>query len=747
MSTPRTTRSKSRAGSVTPAVAEMPALPPKASRSYGAHGKLVLPAGLKSESAIADMSKALDEKRGTANVEQESENADGAGTVKAKGRGRRAATPRKSPSVRSRANSRRAATPLTPIQESRESPSAEEESRREQIAATAQLLASSSAQDTGADSDDESTVKTNSEEMEEAEKQVEAENELSGRNSTQRQSRAQATHSTVATQRSPSRSEKQPAQPTHSNQNDARRPPDGWERITEAFQSFRLPAFEYWQIPLYFFALSLALGSVFLLSRIASGTYHTVQTWNSEQYHNSTLRHISKVDGKVSLLAKEVTSVEKTNNRLEKSIAELLKILPNVLIVDKQADGTYKIPEYFWQALKDREDAPAWERFVAKNKVELDSYVATHSENHLQTALDTKRLVSSEVFTDMLATNYEQMQANLRQLADDIDARIATIHADTTKVATEIFDQRFRHSSNAELNLLTSANLIRNAENALRSVNFFSPNLGAIVNPNLSSPTYQKVKNETTLASYYVWLQGPRGTQANPPMAALERWDEAGDCWCAAPPKPYIVRRALPASLPSLPPPAKAQLGVTMPFPVYPKTVTIEHIPKEGTLDINSAPAEMELWLHVANGTALDMVGRRAVEIKLVDKFEDAYDTTSGAPYELEPAYVLVARWKYDIHAINHIQTFNIPIDMAEYHVGIEQAVIRAKTNNGADHTCFYRVRVSGLVKRIEDEKIRAAEEADAAYTSSSSASWASKTNMWKEQEKTGWGTVTGADW
>jgi len=744
MSTPRTTRSKSR-DSHAPITArgsggEVPALPPKTSNAYGGTGRLVLPTGLSADTAIADLTAVFDQQRGAATVEQEAINSEGAGTVKAKGRGKRAATSRKSPSVRSRATSRassKAAAPLTPIDESREELSAES-LRRHQREASAQLVGSTHEDETGADSDEEATVKTNSEDLEEKDN-GEAKGGPSGGNANQQNSTAKASRSAPTTQYSSFTHEKQSAQPMQSNQGGARQPPGGWERLVRAFQTLNRPLFQYWHIPVYLICLSLALAAMVAamvqLSRLASETYHTFSTWNAEHYHNSTLRHISNIDGKVTHLATEIATVEKTNSRFEQSIADLQKVLPNALIVDKQADGSYKIPEYFWQALKDRDDAPTWERFVAKNKVELDSYVSAHSENNLQTALDTKRLVSSQVFTDMLNSNYEQMQANLKQLSEDIHDKISRIYAESSKHAREVFEERFRHGSNAELNLLGAANLIRNAENALRSVNFFSANLGAVVDPTLSSPTARKPTNGLGQWFYNTFGLGPRG--ANPPIAALERWDEAGDCWCAAqPPTPETTVKAFDPPKPAPSSPAKAQLAVLMPFVIYPTTVTVEHIPSQGTLDITAAPKEMELWISVLNGTALNLVAQRAVDNKLVDAIQDAIDSTSGAPYELDATFVLAARWTYDIYALNHVQTFDIPVDLAEYHVGTNKAAIRAKTNYGGNHTCFYRVRVSGLVKTIEDEKIRVAAEAKAEYSRSSSAVRASETSRWKEEAR-----------
>lgn len=519
-----------------------------------------------------------------------------------------------------------------------------------------------------------------------------------------------ATQSAQTSSHAPPAEELNNAKPSHSNTG-GQQPPSGWKRVFEPLQTFNRPPFKWWNLPVYLALLTLALLSLIMTARTGAKYSEraavSMSSWLGERASIITAGYVWKLEKQVTELKQEVAVMAKVNHRLEAGLAEVEQILPRALIVDRHSDGSPKIPEYFWQVLKNREDAPSWEKFIAKNKAEMESYVSSRSDEILQSALEKKRIVSSEVFIDMLASNYEKLQAELQQLSQDFNARFSTVQNEMSKSALQAVDERLLHGPTSELSLLAAANLIRNSENALRSVNFFSANLGAVVDPTLSSPTARRPYKSALEFLYRNSFLGPRGP--NPPIAALEKWEEAGDCWCAALPEPGTKVISADASKPLSP--AKAQLAVLMPFVIYPKTVTVEHIPKDGTLDIKAAPGEMELWASVPNTTALNLIAHRAVDIGLVSTLEEAFDRTAGAPYALDVSFVLIARWTYDIDAANHIQTYDVDIDLEQYSVATNKAVIRAKTNHGRQYTCLYRVRVGGLVKEFEEEKARDAAE------------------------------------
>lgn len=214
----------------------------------------------------------------------------------------------------------------------------------------------------------------------------------------------------------------------------------------------------------------------------------------------------------------------------------------------------------------------------------------------------------------------------------------------------------------------------------IHRVNFFSTGLGAVIDPYLTSPTKQKPTS--FLQRRAINLLGLGLRKPLPPVAALEPWDDIGDCWCAPSGK------------------GKAQLAVLLPRTIYPTGITIEHIPSGATLDIAAAPKDMELWAQIPNEEAREAVGDAAFPLLGTEDERDILDNS------LDRTYVRIGKWKYNIHAPNHVQTFAMAVDMHHFNAMVAKVVVRAKTNwGGRDYTCLYRVRMHGkLADGMEDD-------------------------------------------
>jgi len=201
-----------------------------------------------------------------------------------------------------------------------------------------------------------------------------------------------------------------------------------------------------------------------------------------------------------------------------------------------------------------------------------------------------------------------------------------------------------------------------------RQVNFFSTGLGAVVDPYLSSPT--KKKEMTFLQRGVVSFLGLDLRKPLPPVAALEPWDDIGDCWCAPPGR------------------GKAQLAVLLPRLIYPTAITVEHIQASASLDIAAAPKDMELWVQIHDEETREAVANAAFPL-----LGDVVDSSNN----LGASYVRVANWQYSIHEPNHIQTFAMAVDLEHFDAKVEKVVVRATSNwGGQDYTCFYRLRLFG---------------------------------------------------
>ena len=218
---------------------------------------------------------------------------------------------------------------------------------------------------------------------------------------------------------------------------------------------------------------------------------------------------------------------------------------------------------------------------------------------------------------------------------------------------------------------MAKSNLLHNTIEALHMVNHLSYNLGARIDPYNTSPS--QTKDQRWVAR--LWTSSTN-TAARTPPYALTRWDEMGDCWCAA----ESTEKG------------KAQLAVILSHHISPDRLIIDHIPARGTLGIASAPRDFELWAET------DSVAQAAtLREKITALFAD-YSIQSCISGTTPPSAsaICIGQGRYDIHGNNWVQTFQTFVNMQAVGLTTNKIYFRATSNWGADHTCIYRLRLTG---------------------------------------------------
>lgn len=221
----------------------------------------------------------------------------------------------------------------------------------------------------------------------------------------------------------------------------------------------------------------------------------------------------------------------------------------------------------------------------------------------------------------------------------------------------------------------------------MRETNYFSLGLGAIVQPHYTSPTWREASFLQSVGRK-IWRAIGMETQhahlsVKPSTEALTQWSENGDCWCAVSPVDSDI---------------KAQIAVRMPLKIHPTRLAIEHIPASGTRDIASAPKDFEVWIKMESSEGAEKL-KQALNERTgrfwPDLCGDPPKSTSSSN-EDEGSWVCVGQDKYDIHFHNYLQTTILPIN--PWDIGLETwvVVVKVLSNWGADHTCLYRVRLTG---------------------------------------------------
>ncbi|OTA32461.1 hypothetical protein BTJ68_06247 [Hortaea werneckii EXF-2000] len=352
----------------------------------------------------------------------------------------------------------------------------------------------------------------------------------------------------------------------------------------------------------------------------------------------------------INSLLERATDLEETVALHEKSLRALDDILPPRLVV-REVDGQVEIPQQFWEALLQKfsgeEAAPLWQSFLTKNEDSVRQLANAAVESRMSDSTEMRRIVSADLFRDLLDENFGYLNQHFNELLVDAERRMLTrLRDEMEKTAQGVVEKTLR-------------------SNALHSVNFLSPALGARVNPHETSSTYYPPRKGLFGGSAY--LSGVRS-----PIEALSKWDEPGECWCAA----NSTAKGK----------GQAQITVHLGEKIWPGWLTIEHMPADGTLHIDAAPRDWELWLPARDK-------QHAQETTRILR-EDFIHCTGTPPSD---KHVCVATGRYDIHGSNWVQSFTLYGErLEELGFATDKVTFRVNTNWGADHTCIYRLRLTG---------------------------------------------------
>lgn len=343
---------------------------------------------------------------------------------------------------------------------------------------------------------------------------------------------------------------------------------------------------------------------------------------------------------------------------LNGAIQNIKDELPEILVVRRHSDGRHEITDDFWNALlskvRSEGDDAGWSEYLKANNQKVQDL----DGRPVDVGKSTVRpgLVSRNEFISTMEQHYKTNSANVDQkILEALKTHEAQIKSLIQAEARKTLMDSIRLQS------LAQSNLIANYELNLKKPNYFSTGLGALVEPGRTSSTFDD--SPTWLASKV--KSNTRRATANPPKAALTRWEEFGDCWCAA---PNPMR-------------GYARLGVALPRHMFPKQVTVEHAPMSmsPTGNVNNAPRNIELWAET-NQPIKQNYGNNH------NKCLDPADLRGRG-------YVCLGTFKYNIHASNHMQTFDLD---AELSVPTSRVVVQVTSNWGAPNTCIYRVRLHG---------------------------------------------------
>lgn len=358
---------------------------------------------------------------------------------------------------------------------------------------------------------------------------------------------------------------------------------------------------------------------------------------------------------------------------MEANYTSLVEYLPPRMVVDV-VDGQMAINDNFWLALNDKLHGTGviFDGFVSANEHIAAEVSREATFRWLESAFAERRILDREGIYELLQQNEKDLETRMAaMMRAGTQEAISAARMVATQVALEVAENApadFR----TQLAILAKSNLIANTYDAISSVNYFSPNLGAVIDPHGTSPTAQNLQKIPSVGFF-----GTRKRREHPPAMALIKWDETGDCWCAA----------------ESPNKGKAQLAVMTEHKIAPKRLVVEHVPATGTRGIAAAPQDIELWAETFSEEQASIYRQKISDLFTRYDMSSCMDTAKPPPTNTS---VCVGVGTYDIHGENWVQSFPMFVDMESIELAASKFYYRVTSNWGADHTCSYRLRLTG---------------------------------------------------
>ena len=432
---------------------------------------------------------------------------------------------------------------------------------------------------------------------------------------------------------------------------------------------------------------------------------------------------INDLRSRVTIAEREIFKLKQRTDIDKKTLEKLENMLPNFIVGTKDKHGDFVLPNSLWGAIHDKilsdetlvfdqSDAvrksgekaitsskdiekafgKKWEKFVKENEVKAKAltsdFVDQRFHTLLESAFKSNILIRKSEVLERVQENWKENQAEIKVEMDTITRELNRVTRAVTKlehspashtkaeiqtIAKDVFSKMLPH---AQLRALASSNVKSNLNHGLTRLNHLSPGTGAVIEPHFTSPNFVFPGNEASLLkrTYRGLLQNPI-PQPKPPVEALVKWEEHGDCWCS----PTNDAQGLVTSL-----------GVITGSNIFPEEVVVEHIISTAALEPGATPKEMELLAYIPEPDTF-LAAKSASDELFPEDAEDDVDL----PYR----FVRVATWTYDINSPNNVQAFPVQLDLKAFSAHTNKIIIRSKNNwGGVDYTCLYRVRVHGEV-------------------------------------------------
>ncbi|KAI1306895.1 hypothetical protein F5Y03DRAFT_131626 [Xylaria venustula] len=413
----------------------------------------------------------------------------------------------------------------------------------------------------------------------------------------------------------------------------------------------------------------------------------------------------------------------------DETTANLRHWIPESVWVQGDDNGRIRIPEDFWHALKSRigqddnilslnnnSDISEEHWRAIKVRVQAAGFGTGESANSLEDLVESKLAQSwsewlkkndqllKQTITGIAVTRDEFMklyqqesasyQGEIRQeitklqerinnmaeklskLSDEIISNASITKAEVTKLVDSLVAKAINR---ATLDAIAEGFIKGHANDVLANqVNFFGTGAGVAIDPDTSSRAW-KPPNYNYLSKEW---KDRDGYQRQPPMAALSPWTQEGECFCAASDRKGYGE-------------GTNNLTMITSRDIVPQHLVVEHILPGATLDPGAMPKDIEVWVYI------EEINLR----KEVQSFSEKEFPDTSKEVILNDGFVKIGQFTYKNNTGGDgVQVFKISDEIAAMAAFTNRIVVRAINNYGADHTCFYRLRLYGVIREREGD-------------------------------------------
>lgn len=408
-------------------------------------------------------------------------------------------------------------------------------------------------------------------------------------------------------------------------------------------------------------------------------------------------------------LNKKMVSEKKTLH--DNSIQHLETILPDKLVVTKTPDGGIQIADSFWIALKAKieEDygrsGPSgattidenqgkrgpWQEYLVHNErlmeKKIDERFKQKHKAEWAQAIEEEVILTRAEFLDILNKKYKEFSGEVDDIRAYFGSQIRQLESAISNRVNEAIMERYNHIARedvmksiapSQLEAMSHVAILANAWSALTKINWLSPALGAVVDPNGTSITYdpnpRRARSRRWFGRWFGFekhaLEIARFPPVNAPLMALLPWNELDDCWCT-------------------PMTDESTLDVHLGRSIYPSEITIEFVPASATPDIEAAPRKIQVWGRIEDNKKAWKETRKLFP-HLIKQPRNLRDSLKG--------WSPLAEFQYDIRHTNHVQTFAFPFDVELIKAAVSRIRLKLIDNWGnKSRVCLYRVRLHGM--------------------------------------------------